>query len=166
MDGGADQQAPRCYVWAVDLFAELQSLTGSLAASRVDYALCGAVALAIHGAPRATKDIDLLAREDDLPRLREVVRGVGFDIEALPMTFSASGISVRRFSKLAAAESLMLDVLFADGPLGAVFDTRIELPFEGGSLWVVSKEGLVTLKLAAGRPQGLVDIQRLRELAP
>jgi hypothetical protein len=33
----------------VDLFAELTRLTGA-------YALCGAAALAIHGAPRATKD--------------------------------------------------------------------------------------------------------------
>jgi len=147
----------------VDLFAELTSLTQALAAAKVDYALCGAVALAIHGAPRATKDIDILLREDDLARLRDVARQLGFDIEALPMTFSSSGITVRRFTKLEAGESLMLDILVADGPLRAVFDTRLELPYEKGSLWVVSTEGLVTLKLAAGRPQDLVDVQRLRE---
>ena len=56
-------------------------------------ALCGAVALAIHGAPRGTKDIDVLLREDDLPRLRDVARKQGFDIEALPMTFSSSGVT-------------------------------------------------------------------------
>ena len=147
----------------MDLFAELAGLTQALSAANVDYALCGAVALAIHGAPRATKDIDVLLREADLPRLRDVAHAQGFDIEALPMTFSASGVTVRRFTKLRAGESLMLDVLVGGGPLEAVFQTRVVLPFEGGSLWVVSREGLVTLKLAAARPQDLVDVQRLRE---
>lgn len=147
----------------MDLFAELAHLTQALSAANVDYALCGAVALAIHGAPRATKDIDVLAREGDLTRLRDVARAQGFDIEALPMTFSTSGVTVRRFTKLHAGESLMLDVLVAGGPLESVFDSRVELPFDGGSLWVVSRAGLVTLKLAAARPQDLVDIQRLRE---
>jgi hypothetical protein len=29
---------------------------------------------------------------------------------------------------------------------------------------VVSREGLISLKLAAGRPQDLADVQRLREV--
>jgi hypothetical protein len=148
----------------MDLFVELQGITRALAAASVDYALCGGVALAIHGAPRATKDIDLLLEHKDLPRLRSAVRGVGFDVEALPMTFRSSGISVHRFTKLAAGQSLMLDVLVAEGALDAVFASRIELAYEGGSLWVVSREGLITLKLTAGRPQDLVDIERLREV--
>ena len=147
----------------MDLFAEFTALARALATAKVDYALCGAVALAIHGAPRATKDIDILLRDGDLSRLRDVTRQLGFDYEALPMTFSSSGVTVRRFTKLHAGESLMLDVLIAGGALGGVFDTRVELPYEGGSLWVVSREGLLTLKLAAGRPQDLVDVQRLKE---
>lgn len=147
----------------MDLFAELAALTHALSVANVDYALCGAVALAIHGAPRATKDIDILLREEDLPRLRDVARENGFDVEALPMTFSSSGVTVRRFTKLHAGESLMLDVLLVGDPLKAVFETRVELPFEGGSLWVVSRQGLVTLKLAAARAQDLVDVQRLKE---
>jgi hypothetical protein len=147
----------------VDLFGELSIVTRALAGAAVDYALCGAVALAIHGAPRATKDIDLLLKAEDLPRFRDVVRPLGFDIEALPMTFSSSGISVHRFTKLADSEALMIDVLVASGALEGVFATRREVPYDDGSLWVVSRKGLVTLKLAANRPQDLVDIQRLKE---
>jgi len=58
----------------------------------VDYALCGGVALAIHGVPRATQDIDLLVRPEDLSRLREVARMCGFVFESFPMDF-ASGIT-------------------------------------------------------------------------
>jgi hypothetical protein len=155
----------------VDLFAEVVALVAALDAAAIDYAICGAVALAIHGAPRATKDIDLLAREADLPRLRDTVRACGFTLEALPMTFSSSGISIRRFTKMEPdGRTLMLDVLLAEGALDSVWHTRARVSFEGAgpsrsTLWVVSKAGLITLKLAAGRPQDIVDIQRLEEVS-
>jgi hypothetical protein len=152
----------------MDLFAELVALTAALDSAALDYAICGAVALAIHGAPRATRDIDLLAREADLPRLRDVVRTLGFTIEALPMTFSASGISIRRFTKIEPdGRTVMVDVLFADAALEPVWQTRVRVAFVTGStetiLWAVSKAGLVTLKLTAGRPQDIIDVQRLEE---
>jgi hypothetical protein len=155
----------------VDLFAEVIALTVALDAASVDYAICGGVALAIHGAPRATKDIDLLAREADLPRLRQVVQTCGFTIEALPMTFSTSGISIHRFTKIEPdGRTLMLDVLLAEGALEAVWQTRARVAFASSgaperTLWVVSRSGLITLKLAAGRPQDIVDIQRLQEVS-
>ena len=155
----------------MDLFAEVVAVTAALDAARVDYAICGGVALAIHGAPRATKDIDLLGREADLPRLRDVLRGCGFTIEALPMTFSSSGISIRRFTKIEPdGRTLMIDVLLAEGTLESVWTTRSRVAFETSGapraeLWVVSRAGLVTLKLAAGRPQDIADIQRLEEVS-
>jgi hypothetical protein len=155
----------------VDLFAEVVAVTAALDASAVDYAICGGVALAIHGAPRATRDIDLLAREADLPRLRDVLRTCGFTIEALPMTFSSSGISIIRFTKIEPdGRTLMVDVLLADGALEPVWQTRARVAFErpgapDSVLWVVSRAGLISLKLAASRPQDIVDIQRLEEVS-
>ena len=159
------------YDASVDLFAEVVALTAALEAATIDYALCGGVALAIHGAPRATKDIDLLARKEDLPRLRQVVQACRFTIEGLPMTFSASGVSIHRFTKIEPdGRFLMLDVLLAEGALEAVWQTRARVAFAAAdtperSLWVVSRSGLITLKLAAGRAQDLVDIQRLQEVS-
>lgn len=46
----------------MDLYAELRALLDALAAAKIDYALCGAVALAIHGVPRAARGLDPLAR--------------------------------------------------------------------------------------------------------
>ena len=82
----------------MDFFQELKDVTAALDASEVDYALCGGVALAIHGVPRATQDIDLLVQPEDLPRLREVARTCGFVLESFPMDF-ASGITIQRFTK-------------------------------------------------------------------
>lgn len=153
----------------MDLFAEVVALTAALDAAAIDYAICGGVALAVHGAPRATRDIDLMVREADLDRLRDVVRPRGFTVEGLPMTFQSSGITIRRFTRLGAeGRPLMLDIVLADGPLETVWASRVRVEFGApGSptqaLWVVSRDGLISLKLAASRPQDLVDIQKLRE---
>ncbi|MEO8703376.1 MAG: nucleotidyl transferase AbiEii/AbiGii toxin family protein [Kofleriaceae bacterium] len=151
----------------MDLFAELVAVTAAFDSARIDYAVCGGIALAIHGAPRATRDIGVMARAADLARLREVVRQCGFAIEALPMTFSATGVAIHRFKKIEPdGATLMLDVLVADGPLEAVWQTRTRIAVTGaGEVTVVSREGLISLKLTAGRPQDLVDIQRLQEVA-
>ena len=145
-------------------------MTAALDAAAIDYAICGGIALAIHGAPRATMDIDILARAADVPRLRDVVRACGFTIEALPMTF-ASGVSIQHFTKVEAdGRTLMLDVRHAEGSIDSVWQTRSRIAFASPDgvareLSVVSREGLITLKLAAGRPQDIVDIQRLEEAA-
>ena len=100
----------------MDFFQELKELTKALDARAVDYALCGGVALAIHGVPRATQDIDLLVRPEDLARLRETARACGFVLESIPMDF-ASGITIQRFTKLVDGQPLMLDALLVGGPL-------------------------------------------------
>jgi hypothetical protein len=83
----------------MDLFLELGRLPPRREQRGVDFALCGAVALAIHGVPRATQDIDLLVRPAALPHLREAARSCGFIPESVPMDF-ASGITVQRLTKL------------------------------------------------------------------
>jgi hypothetical protein len=146
----------------VDFYGELTRVLAALQGRQLEYALCGGVALAIHGAPRATQDIDLLLRPEDLPALREVAHSLGFVLEAFP-TDLASGVTIQRFTKLIEGQPFMLDVLLVKGPLETVWSGRLATAFEGGTVQVVSREGLIALKLAAGRPQDLVDIQRLEE---
>jgi hypothetical protein len=147
----------------IDLYAELTTLLKELGTEGVDYALCGALALAVHGAPRATKDLDLIARKEDEGRVRRAVQRAGFVFEALPMEFS-SGIEVQRFSKLVEGKPLMLDFLWAAGALEPIWTRRERLPWGDGEIWVVTRDDLITLKLTAGRPQDLVDIQSLAAL--
>jgi hypothetical protein len=144
-----------------DVYAELVALLEAFDTAGVEYALCGALALAAHGAPRATKDIDLIARKEDHDRIRELARGLGYVFEALPMEFSGSGIEVQRYSKLVDGRPLMLDLLWLIPKLERVWADRVRLAWRDRTLTVVSREGLITLKLTAGRPQDLVDIQSL-----
>ncbi|MCG8556115.1 MAG: nucleotidyl transferase AbiEii/AbiGii toxin family protein [Proteobacteria bacterium] len=148
----------------MDLYEELAKLVAKLDETRVEYALCGAMALAVHGVPRATQDIDVLVPPESLDGFRDVARYCGFGFEALPMTFEASGITMHRFSKLIGGQPLMLDALVVAGAVRGVWESRIRVPFESGRLSVVSRPGLITLKLAAGRPQDLADVKRLEEL--
>jgi hypothetical protein len=145
----------------IDVYGELVAVIDAFEAAHVEYALCGALALAIHGAPRATKDIDLIARKDDADTIRELVRRIGFVFEALPMVFSGSGIEVQRFTKLIEGRPLMLDVLWLSPSMHAIWDDRQRVPWREGTLTVVSRDGLITLKLTAGRAQDLVDVQSL-----
>ena len=72
----------------LDLWTESAALLGKLEADGLDYAIAGAIALAIHGAPRATSDIDLLVLPDALESILAVARSRGFNVEAMPMRFS------------------------------------------------------------------------------
>jgi hypothetical protein len=57
----------------------------------VDYALIGGHAVTIHGHPRNTDDIDLLARSEDVGRIREMLGG----IRSRPLTIGGISIKVK-----------------------------------------------------------------------
>jgi hypothetical protein len=50
------------------LLKEFVSFTEMLNQENIDYAICGGWAMAIHGLPRATVDIDLLVLTEDLEK--------------------------------------------------------------------------------------------------
>ncbi len=139
----------------------LDAIATSLDAAHVPYAVCGALALAIHGHPRATKDLDLVTLPEHTDAVKAVARVHGFTLEALPMTFESSGITVHRVSRIVGGQALTLDILDGSGPLRPVWETRERVDTERGPIWVVSRKGLITMKLAAGRPQDLADLARL-----
>ncbi len=147
----------------MDLYDELKTLLRELEGAQLPYAICGALAVAIHGAPRATKDIDLLVPPEALAQVLVAARRCGFIFVAQPMKFSASGVSITRVSKLVDGHPLVLDLVHADETLAGPWSTRMRADFLDGELSVVSRAGLTTLKLAAGRPQDLWDLQRLAE---
>jgi hypothetical protein len=148
---------------AIDLFEETMALLTELDRHGVPYAVVGALALAIHGVPRATTDIDLLVRHDNVEAALRVAEIRGFGTQAPPMRFS-DGLEVRRSSKAEATLMLTLDLLVVNENLEPVWASRERVATERGSVWVVSRQGLIDMKAWAGREQDLADIRRLREL--
>ena len=147
----------------MNLFDELTSLAGALERAGIEYALAGGLAVAVWGVPRATQDIDLLVRGEALPAALEVTHRLGFVTRALPMRFD-DGMEVQRVSKTDGNELLVLDLILVNANFESVWGTRQRLPIEGGGIWVVSRDGLIQMKVAAGRPQDLADVHRLRDL--
>lgn len=151
---------------ALDLIEELEKLVDALAAAAIDYAVCGGLALGILGHPRMTKDIDLLVRPEDVSRILSIATQRGFDVPSRKMVFRAGRLDqheMQRVSKLDPVTNnlLSLDLLLVGTVYQQVWDGRIELPRRNGTIWVVSRAGLATMKRLAGRPQDLVDISRL-----
>ena len=145
------------------LSEELDSLISALEAARLDYALAGGLAVAVWGVPRATKDIDLLVREEALDSIRGAARSCGFTLEGGPVRFR-DGMELRRLTKVADHDHLTLDLLLVNPDLEEAWRTRRHLRTERGELWVVDQPALIAMKLRAGRPQDLADVERLQEL--
>lgn len=148
---------------AFDPVTELEALVDAFEAEHVGYALCGGLALAVHGHPRATKDVDFLVRDDELERALEVAKRLGFDIPARKMTFglrTSTPREILRVSKLD-TETGELMALDLNPELEPVWAARLRVVWRDHPLAVVSRDGLATMKRIAGRPQDLADLARL-----
>ena len=146
-----------------DLEEELSQLRDALHEKQIDYALCGGLAVGIHGFPRATVDIDLLIRPEDEPRVEGVAVSFGFNIKARPMSFSNGETEIRRISKIdpVDGEVLMLDLLLVTPALEHVWKSRQNVTWRDRDLCVVSREGLIALKRLRSSKLDLADIEHL-----
>ena len=149
----------------LDLYEELKSIVKKLNESRIDYDLCGGLALAVFGIPRATVDIDILIRRESLEKAQILAHGRGYIMRANPMAFAGGAIEIHRVSKKdeETGDWFSLDFLVVTPSLQKVWDTRQEVAWEEGKLWSVSREGLIFLKSLRGSGQDLDDIRRLKE---
>ncbi len=143
--------------------AELRDLVAKLAEEKIPYALCGALALAVHGHPRATLDIDLLALAGSNERIRRCANECGFTLQAAPMQFSGGKVRIERWSKAFPGEkdALMLNVL----SLASEIEKELVInavEWQGMTLPTLSRDSLVSLKTLRGSAQDLADIEKLR----
>src|ERR1700686_1663071 len=146
----------------VDLGTELEAVLVALAEEGIEYAVCGGMAMAIHGYLRATVDIDLLIRPEDEERAYAAVEPLGYAFRARPMHFDKGAMEIRRVTKLVEGDPLMLDLLLVTAQSEDVWRNRQTLTWRGRPVSVVSPEGLIALKLSRSSLQDLADIERLR----
>jgi|SRR5450432_49769 len=147
----------------LDLFEELKSVIARLDKEGVPYALCGGLAMAVHGFPRATVDIDIVILANDLGRVEAAVRPLGFDVPAAPMTFRGGAVEIRRVSKVhASGQILSLDALLVTAAIQAAWESRQAMVWEFGKITVISPEGLIALKSLRGSGRDQDDIKQLR----
>jgi hypothetical protein len=149
----------------LDIHEEFRNLVTVLDEEKIEYALCGGMAMAVHQRPRMTIDIDLLIEEESLERIIAIAKAQGYNIRGLDMSFAKGAVEIRRVSKIdsEAGDLLSLDLILVTPPLRQVWESRLEAQWENGTFSVVSRDGLIALKRFRSSGQDLDDIKALEE---
>lgn len=144
---------------------DFRDLLEEFARASVEYVLVGGYAVAFHGRPRTTKDIDL------------VLRGTPQNLEAASRAldrFGAPPNVVEAVRHMGTTEvifmgqpPLRVDMLRTiDGvETEELFARALTVDVAGTELRVISLADLIANKRAAGRPQDLIDAELLERVA-
>ena len=143
------------------LQADLREFVGLLLSRKVDFVIVGAHAVAFHGHPRATQDMDLLVRPsiENGQRIVEALKDFGFgDLKLTADSFTAPD----RMIQLGRPPN-RIDLL--TGIFGLSFDeawgSRVPARLDGLDIFVIGREALIKNKRATGRTQDLADVEKL-----
>lgn len=148
----------------LDLYKEFLSIVTALEKAKIDYALCGGIAVALYGYPRFTKDIDLLILPEDLDKVLTTIKPLGYSIPGGRIPFDMGESTEReifRISKVQDDELFTLDLMLVNELFRDVWNNREIFEWEGHHVQVVSRSGLIWMKQLANRNRDRIDIQEL-----
>ena len=135
-----------------------------LNANCVEYLLVGGHAVAVHGLPRLTKDLDFFLRQTEANATRVVAAlkdfgfgslGVKVQDLLMPGSFIMLGHPPLQIDLITSIAGVAFEEAWSD---------RLETTLAGKTVHVISKQHLLINKRAAGRPQDLADAARLAAL--
>jgi hypothetical protein len=145
------------------LNSHYKDILSILSEKKVKYLLVGAYAMAVHGYPRSTMDIDILVKPDQenallvLQALDDFGAPVGNlsaeDLQKEDLIFQI-GIAPCRIDILTSIDGLKFDDAYARSEL---------IEIEGIPVHVLSIPDLITNKRATGRTKDLADAEILEE---
>lgn len=140
---------------------DFKDMLSALSAAGIDFLLVGAYALAAHGYPRATGDLDLWVRADSqtAPKVFRVLAEFGAPMHDLTVAdLSAPGIVFQ-----IGVEPSRIDILTSVS--GVEFDVawhnRLVVTIDGMDIPVIGRNDLVVNKRASGRPKDIADAETL-----
>jgi predicted nucleotidyltransferase len=154
---------------------DIRGIFEALDREGVEFLVIGGVAVGFHGFVRATKDVDIVPspEPENLARLAAMLTALDAQIEGAeefkgdelpdpldPEALALGGNWVLR-TRLGRFDIMQW---IGDDPLWEKLSpTAIDAEIGGLAVKFASYESLVALKVQAGRPQDLIDLQRLRE---
>ncbi len=147
----------------MDLNTDFKDMLLELSAAKVDYLIVGAYAVAAHGYPRATGDLDIWVRADvqTAPKVMRALARFGAPVDqvsesdfATPSCVFQIGVPPGRIDILTAISGVQFD---------SAWKNRIVIRIEDLELNVIGKVDLLLNKKASGRPKDLADIQGLKD---
>ena len=148
----------------MNLQRELFRVVDAFNTAGIEYAVCGGLAVAIHGYPRATQDIDVLIQKSQLDAAVRSIESIGYVIPAGLIPFKTGTEfqhEVFRVSRMTDGEVLSLDLMLVAPVFETVWAERQMVRLSGRQLCVVSRSGLAKMKRLAGRYKDLADLEGL-----
>jgi hypothetical protein len=138
-------------------------LLRALTETGAEFIVVGAHAMAVHGVPRATGDLDVVVRAsaDNAARVLAALRAFGAPVDAHGVAaadFSAAGtvyqlgLPPRRIDLLTSLSGVSFD---------EAWSTRVELEVAGLRVPFLGRDALVRNKQATGRAKDLLDLRLL-----
>jgi len=140
-------------------FKEFLKLLNS---KKIEYLIIGGYAVGFHGYPRATGDMDvwIAANEKSAMKMVGALKQFGFDLPDLNKEIFLTEKKVIRMG----IPPMRLEILtFIDGVrFEDCYKNRVIANFDEFIVNFISKDDLLQNKLASGRPQDLVDYNKLQ----
>jgi len=136
----------------------------SLIDENVRFILVGAYAIAAHGYPRATMDIDIwvMPSPDNADSVLRAVKKFGAPLHGLtsddlqkPDTIFQIGVAPRRIDIITGASGLDFESTYANS---------IPIEIEGITIHIPSLDDLICNKKASGRAKDIADAEALEKL--
>jgi hypothetical protein len=147
----------------MDLNADFRDMLCALNDADVEYLVVGAYAVAAHGHPRATGDLDIWVRAsaENSVKVLAALRDFGAPLHditvsdfARPSIVFQIGVPPGRIDILTFLSGLQFEL---------VWERRMEMTVDGVSFPVLGRADLIVNKRASGRPKDLADLDALGE---
>ncbi len=145
----------------MDLAPDFSEFFDSLIAQRVEFVVVGAYALALHGAPRYTGDLDILVHPsaENIERTIEAIRSFGFPVESLtverliaPSALVEMGTPPVQIHVMTTIDGVSWDDVWLDRQMAMLGRHLVAF---------IGRETFVRNKRAAGRAKDLADLDAL-----
>lgn len=140
---------------------DYKEMLSALQSAGVEFLVVGAYAMAAHGFPRMTVDLDIWVRPspDNAVRVMQALRAFGaplFEVTANDFedeeTVFQIGVAPRRIDILAGLTGLRFE---------EAYEAAAQVAIDGLQFRVLSRQDLIRNKQALGRPKDLEDIRLL-----
>jgi hypothetical protein len=146
----------------INLYDEFRRIVVALEAADVPYAVCGGLAMAAYGYPRATQDVDLLIAAERIEDAAASLEKLGY-MTGTWLVLGKGRVRIYRMVKTdpGSPDYLVVDILAAIHEAEAAWRERQRIETGAGPVWFASRAGLIAMKRLRSSVQDLADIERL-----
>ncbi len=145
----------------MDLQKDFADLCSLLNDNGVDFLIVGGYAVAFHGAPRFTGDLDILVRPtpEHIDRMLDVLREFGFPTNDVTASELLQQHSILQLGRVPVQIHVMTNITGVDWD--QAWASRERGAYSDVPVLFIGREALLANKRAVGRNKDLADVQAL-----